>query len=34
MNENSVAGMYDKSGFTMNMFLKIRDYLIKEAKTT
>ncbi len=32
MNENSAAGMYDKSGFTMNMFLKIRDYLIKEAK--
>ncbi|MEY8234144.1 hypothetical protein AALA36_00230 [Lachnospiraceae bacterium 66-29] len=33
MNENSAAGLYDKAGFSMNMFLKIRDYLIKEAKT-
>ena len=32
LNENSVSGMYDKSGFSMNMFLQIRDYLIKEAK--
>ncbi|NBH15093.1 hypothetical protein D3Z36_13135 [Lachnospiraceae bacterium] len=32
MNEASAAGLYDKSGFSMNMFLKIRDYLIKEAK--
>ncbi len=32
LNENSAAGLYDKSGFSMNMFLKIRDYLIKEAK--
>ncbi len=32
MNEGSAAGLYDKSGFSMNMFLKIRDYLIKEAK--
>lgn len=33
LNENSAAGLYDKSGFSMNMFLKIRDYLIKEAKS-
>lgn len=32
LNEHSAAGLYDKSGFSMNMFLKIRDYLIKEAK--
>lgn len=32
LNESSVAGLYDKSGLSMNMFLKIRDYLIKEAK--
>lgn len=32
LNENSAAGLYDKAGFSMNMFLKIRDYLIKEAK--
>ncbi len=32
LNENSAAGIYDKSGFSMNMFLKIRDYLIKEAE--
>jgi len=32
LNDNSSAGLYDKSGFSMNMFLKIRDYLIKEAK--
>ena len=31
LNENSASGLYDKSGFSMNMFLKIRDYLIKEA---
>lgn len=31
LNENSAAGLYDKAGFSMNMFLKIRDYLIKEA---
>lgn len=31
LNENSALGLYDKSGFSMNMFLKIRDYLIKEA---
>lgn len=32
LNENSASGLYDKSGFSMNMFLQIRDYLIKEAK--
>lgn len=32
LNENSAAGLYDASGVSMNMFLKIRDYLIKEAK--
>ncbi len=32
LNENSAAGLYDRSGFSMNMYLKIRDYLIKEAK--
>ncbi len=32
LNENSAAGLYDKSGLGMNMYLKIRYYLIKEAK--
>lgn len=32
LNENSAAGLYDKSGLSMNMFIKIRDYLIKEAE--
>lgn len=32
LNESSASGLYDKSGLSMNMFLKIRDYLIKEAK--
>lgn len=32
LNENSVSGLYDKSGLGMNMYLTIRDYLIKEAK--
>lgn len=31
LNENSASGLYDKSGLGMNMFLIIRDYLIKEA---
>lgn len=31
LNENSASGLYDKSGLSMNMFLIIRDYLIKEA---
>ncbi len=32
LNENSSAGLYDQSGLGMNMYLQIRDYLIKEAK--
>lgn len=32
LNENSSAGLYDKSGLGMNMYLKIRDYLVEEAK--
>ncbi len=32
LNEHSASGLYDASGFSMNMFLKVRDYLIKEAK--
>ena len=31
LNEDSAKGLYDKSGLGMNMFLIIRDYLIKEA---
>jgi hypothetical protein len=31
LNENSAKGLYDKSGLSMNMFLLVRDYLIKEA---
>ncbi len=31
LNENSARGLYDKSGLSMNLFLQIRDYLIKEA---
>lgn len=30
LNEYSAAGLYDKSGISMNMFLKIREYLVKE----
>lgn len=32
LNDNSAQGLYDKAGLSMNMFLKIRDYLIKEAE--
>lgn len=32
LNENSAKGLYDKSGLSMNLFLIVRDYLIKEAK--
>ncbi len=32
LNENSASGLYAQAGFTMNMFLTIRNYLIKEAK--
>lgn len=30
LNEYSSTGMYDKSGMSMNQFLKVRDYLAKE----
>lgn len=30
LNDFSAQGMYDKSGLSMNMFLKIREYLVKE----
>ncbi len=30
LNEFSAEGMYDQSGLSMNMFLKIREYLVKE----
>lgn len=31
LNDNSALGLYDASGLSMNVFLKVRDYLIKEA---
>ena len=30
LNEYSAAGLYDRSGLSMNMFLKIREYLVNE----
>lgn len=30
LNEYSAQGMYDKSGLSMNMFLKIREFLVNE----
>lgn len=30
LNEFSAEGLYDKSGLSMNMFLKIREYLVNE----
>lgn len=30
LNEYSASGMYDQSGLSMNMFLKIREYLVNE----
>lgn len=30
LNDFSAKGLYDKSGLTMNMFLKIREYLVNE----
>lgn len=30
LNEFSAQGLYDRSGLSMNMFLKIREYLVKE----
>ncbi len=32
MNEKSSSGIYDKSGLTMNQFLKIREFLAKEEE--
>ncbi len=32
LNDFSTMGMYDKSGLSMNMFLKIREYLVKEER--
>lgn len=32
LNENSAKGLYDKSGLSMNLYLLIRDFLIKEAQ--
>lgn len=31
MNDCSSSGRYDHSGFTMNMYLRVRDYLVKEV---
>lgn len=31
MNEKSAEGLYDRSGLTMNQFLKIRELLVKEV---
>ena len=31
LNEFSAKGLYDKAGISMNMFLKIREYLVKEG---
>lgn len=31
LNDNSIKGLYDESGLSMNSFLRIRDYLLKEA---
>ena len=30
LNELSSKGIYDKSGMSMNLFLKIREHLVKE----
>ena len=32
LNDFSAQGLYDKSGLSMNMFLKIREYLVNEEK--
>ena len=34
LNEYSAAGLYDRSGLSMNMFLKIREYLVNEGGIT
>ena len=31
MNDRSSSGIYDQSGFTMNMYITVRDYLISEV---
>ena len=31
MNDCSSSGRYDHSGFSMNMYLKVRDYLVREV---
>ena len=31
LNEFSTNGMYDNAGMSMNMFLKIREYLVQEG---
>ena len=31
MNDCSGSGRYDHSGFSMNMYLNVRDYLVKEV---
>lgn len=33
LNDFSAQGVYDKSGLSMNMFLKIREYLVNEGTT-
>lgn len=32
LNEKSAQGLYDRAGFSMNMYMKVRDFLIKEVK--
>lgn len=32
LNDFSTMGLYDRSGLSMNMFLKIREYLVKEER--
>ena len=31
LNEFSSAGLYDKSGLSINAYIKIREWLVKEA---
>ena len=32
LNEKSASGIYDRSGLTMNQFIKIREFLSKEEE--
>ena len=32
LNDFSAKGIYDRSGLGMNMFLKIREYLVNEKE--